>query len=127
MQILVKRTKLFAGSEKIIENAGKDAAGNDLSVDKEVRHFAPALATPQQAPDWIKNTLTYKVGIVDGSIIDLTPAVTKLPAEVTKEGAKPPAAPQQGGQSKPKGDNGLQGSEGDKTGDGEGGKGKDAK
>jgi len=49
--------------------------------DRERKFVAEAANHPVQAPEWVKKNLGYKMGVKDGSIVDLTPP--KLPAVVT--------------------------------------------
>lgn len=82
MQIYVKRTKLFLHSQPVSSGI-KDAAGNVVNIGKQLRFYAPKADVPYAAPDWIKDTLTFKVGLHDGSILDLTtPAAPELPEEI---------------------------------------------
>jgi len=87
MKVLIQRSKVF----RQIVNTGiktKDAAGNEVFAQKQQRHFAPQSALPQEIPDWCREDLTFKVGIADRSIIDLTPVVQTLPADIAATVAK---------------------------------------
>ena len=57
LNLYVKRAKSFLLNTEDGERALTLYAGN---------------TGPQPAPDWIKQTLTFKLGVKDGSIIDLT-------------------------------------------------------
>jgi hypothetical protein len=57
LNLYVKRAKSFLLNTEDGERALTLYAGN---------------TGPQPAPDWIKQTMTYKLGVKDGSIIDLT-------------------------------------------------------
>ena len=60
-------------------------------VDGAVRRFTavPSAGRPVQAPDWVRDTPTFKLGIKDGSITDLTPAA---PVAETVVAAAPEAS-----------------------------------
>lgn len=59
MNVYLKRAKIFLV----------------YSEDTGEQRFAagPTNSQPVVAPDWIKETTTYKLGLKDGSIVDLTP------------------------------------------------------
>ena len=59
-------------------------------VDGAVRRFAatPSAGRPTNAPDWVRETDTYKLGIKDGSITDLTPAAPAEPGGDASDGKK---------------------------------------
>jgi hypothetical protein len=61
LNLYVKRAKSFLLNTEDGERALTLYAGN---------------TGPQPAPDWIKQTMTYKLGVKDGSIIDLTVPAT---------------------------------------------------
>jgi hypothetical protein len=92
MKILVTRSKLFLHDLPTAVVTGQDAAGNDVTASSKQRFMAPKNELPQEAPDWIQDTLTYKVGITDGSIINLTPAPAPG-AKPAPPAPKPPAPP----------------------------------
>ena len=73
MQIYVTRSKVFMSTELV--DVTDPATGDKMKAERELRFFAQRQAEPTVivAPDWIKSTLTYKVGIRDGSIKDMTP------------------------------------------------------
>ncbi len=65
-------------------------------VDGAVRRFAatPSAGRPTNAPDWVRETDTYKLGIKDGSITDLTPAApAPAPTAVEAANMQPPETP----------------------------------
>ena len=80
LNLYVKRAKSFLLNTEDGERAVTLYAGN---------------TGPQPAPDWIKQTMTFKLGVKDGSIIDLTVPTTghgrarKNVAEVSPYDAKP--------------------------------------
>lgn len=80
MQALIKRSKVFSSSIPVSEVT--DAAGNKIDASKPVRYFAPKSENPQNIPEWARNTLTFKVGVVDGSIVELVTPAKSLPAGV---------------------------------------------
>ena len=51
----------------------------------------PSAGKPVPAPDWVRETATYKFGIKDKSIVDLTPPKRSRKAEPVEEA--PPVAP----------------------------------
>jgi len=57
LQLYFKRAKIFL----------------DIHDGKEHRFQGNPAAEPVVSPDWVQNTLTFKLGIADKSIIDLTP------------------------------------------------------
>jgi hypothetical protein len=74
----------------------QDAAGKQVAAHKEMRFFAQAGPTPIDAPDWIRKTLTYKVGVKDGSIVEIVPPAPpketeEKPAEATETKPAKPA------------------------------------
>lgn len=74
LQLYVKRNKIFISVESGAEQ----------------RFITPQLNNPFTAPEWIADTLTFKQGIKDGSIIDLTPKAiveVKEPVPEDTEGA----------------------------------------
>jgi hypothetical protein len=81
IRLFFRRTKLFLGS---IDGA-------------EVRYQGAPSGTGKpdhRVPVWVRGTLTYKHGIADGSIIDLSPAAaqaTGLEADVSQGYANQPA------------------------------------
>jgi hypothetical protein len=93
MQILVRRSKLFIDDVKTAVVSGVDAAGNQILASSKRRFLAPKSDNPIQAPDWIRETLTFKVGIGDQSILDLTPVVVVAAAPAPAAPPKPPTPP----------------------------------
>jgi hypothetical protein len=73
-QLLVKRSKIFL--------AHVDGA--------ERRKVCPAGPTPQAMPAWIRDTDTYKNGLKDGSIMDLTEQARLQEAALAKEEGREP-------------------------------------
>jgi len=103
--IYVTRSKIFMASEVVEEH--ELATGEKVSVEKELRFYAAAENPPRviEVPDWITNTLTYKVGIRDKSIVDMTPAIPVAAASLAAgdddkgkkpQGPKPPEGLTQG-------------------------------
>jgi hypothetical protein len=64
MLILTKRAKVFMSS-----------VGN-----KHLK-LTVNVGGPTEVPDWIQDTLTFKVGVKDGSIIAVKPVVASKPVE----------------------------------------------
>lgn len=71
--------QLFFSRAKIFELINSD--------DEHLRFVAPISSggRPLAVPDWVKQTLTYKYGIADGSITDLTPPARRAPKVVEPE------------------------------------------
>lgn len=65
LQLFFKRSKIF------LANHG----------DRELRFQAPAGNVPVPAPNWVRKTIGYKLGVADGSIVDLTPPTAAIPVE----------------------------------------------
>jgi hypothetical protein len=97
MYIYVTRTKLFLHNLFVKPNSTRP-----------VRFFAPRSPQRIEAPDWIKETDTYKMGIKDGSIVDLTPAAP-APAKPAAPAPKPAQKPAPEKEADPGKSAGLQG------------------
>lgn len=91
MQVLIKRSKLFhhIGTVGVMM---KDPAGNEVAAENQERFHIGGSDQVVNIPDWCKDTLTFKVGVADGSIIDLSPVVRTLPEEVGGGAVKVPSA-----------------------------------
>lgn len=58
MQLFFKRAKIFLKTTK---------------EGKELRFTTGVTQGPVQVPDWVKDTHDYRLGIADGSIVNVTP------------------------------------------------------
>jgi hypothetical protein len=69
MQLLFKRNKIFMlGNQRYVGSIGSDG----------------------RAPEWIKETDTYKMGLADGSIIDFKAEAARQEAEANQQETSTP-------------------------------------
>ena len=57
----------------------------------------PSAGKPVPAPDWVRETATYKFGIKDKSVVDLTPPKRSRKAEPVEEEGSVKAEPEDDG------------------------------
>ena len=72
MQIMLKRSKIFYRPRAV---AHPEMGGAVPTIEDTLQL---TVGGPYSVPDWVVETDTYKLGVKDGSIVDITPQPTPV-------------------------------------------------